>query len=157
MEKIPMTPLSYRSLEEEQKKLKQKDRPEVIKAIAEAREHGDLSENAEYHAAKELQSFIEGRITELEDKIRRADVIDVSSIKNNIIVFGATIKLIEEKNKKELDYKIVGVDEANVEKGLISINSPVARALMGKKTGDSVNVKTPGGTASYEILKIEYI
>ncbi len=157
MEKIPMTPLGYRSLEEEQKKLKQKDRPEVIKAIAEAREHGDLSENAEYHAAKELQSFIEGRITELEDKIRRADVIDVSSIKNNIIVFGATIKLIEEKNKKELDYKIVGVDEANVEKGLISINSPVARALMGKKTGDSVNVKTPGGTASYEILKIEYI
>ncbi|PPR30619.1 MAG: Transcription elongation factor GreA [Alphaproteobacteria bacterium MarineAlpha9_Bin2] len=157
MEKIPMTPLSYRSLEEEQKKLKQKDRPEVIKAIAEAREHGDLSENAEYHAAKELQSFIEGRITELEDKIRRADVIDVSSIKNNIIVFGATIKLIDEKNKKELDYKIVGVDEANVEKGLISINSPVARALMGKKTGDSVNVKTPGGTASYEILKIEYI
>ena len=157
MEKIPMTPLSYRSLEEEQKKLKQKDRPEVIKAIAEAREHGDLSENAEYHAAKELQSFIEGRITELEDKIRRADVIDVSSIKNSIIVFGATIKLIEEKNKKELDYKIVGVDEANVEKGLISINSPVARALMGKKTGDSVNVKTPGGTASYEILKIEYI
>ena len=157
MEKIPMTPLGYRSLEEEQKKLKQKDRPEVIKAIAEAREHGDLSENAEYHAAKELQSFIEGRITELEDKIRRADVIDVSSIKNNIIVFGATIKLIDEKNKKELDYKIVGVDEANVEKGLISINSPVARALMGKKTGDSVNVKTPGGTASYEILKIEYI
>jgi len=157
MEKIPMTPLSYRSLEEEQRKLKQKDRPEVIKAIAEAREHGDLSENAEYHAAKELQSFIEGRITELEDKIRRADVIDVSSIKNSIIVFGATIKLIEEKNKKELDYKIVGVDEANVEKGLISINSPVARALMGKKTGDSVNVKTPGGTASYEILKIEYI
>ena len=157
MEKIPMTPLSYRSLEEEQRKLKQKDRPEVIKAIAEAREHGDLSENAEYHAAKELQSFIEGRITELEYKIRRADVIDVSSIKNNIIVFGATIKLIDEKNKKELDYKIVGVDEANVEKGLISINSPVARALMGKKTGDSVNVKTPGGTASYEILKIEYI
>jgi len=154
---ISYTPLSYRSLEEEQKKLKQKDRPEVIKAIAEAREHGDLSENAEYHAAKELQSFIEGRITELEDKIRRADVIDVSSIKNNIIVFGATIKLIDEKNKKELDYKIVGVDEANVEKGLISINSPVARALMGKKTGDSVNVKTPGGTASYEILKIEYI
>ena len=157
MEKIPMTPLSYRSLEEEQRKLKQKDRPEVIKAIAEAREHGDLSENAEYHAAKELQSFIEGRITELEYKIRRADVIDVSSIKNNIIVFGATIKLTDEKNKKELDYKIVGVDEANVEKGLISINSPVARALMGKKTGDSVNVKTPGGTASYEILKIEYI
>ncbi|PPR29454.1 MAG: Transcription elongation factor GreA [Alphaproteobacteria bacterium MarineAlpha9_Bin1] len=157
MEKIPMTPLGYRSLEEEQKKLKQKDRPGVIKAIAEAREHGDLSENAEYHAAKELQSFIEGRITELEYKIRRADVIDVSSIKNNIIVFGATIKLTDEKNKKELDYKIVGVDEANVEKGLISINSPVARALMGKKTGDSVNVKTPGGTASYEILKIEYI
>ena len=157
MNKVPMTDRGYAKLQEELNNLVNKQRPDIIKAIAEARGHGDLSENAEYHAAKELQSFIEGRITELEDKIRRADVIDVSSIKNNIIVFGATIKLIEEKNKKELDYKIVGVDEANVEKGLISINSPVARALMGKKTGDSVNVKTPGGTASYEILKIEYI
>ena len=157
MDAIPVTVAGAKALEVELLRLKGVERPRIINEIATAREHGDLKENAEYHAAKELQSFIEGRITELEDKIRRADVIDVSSIKNNIIVFGATIKLIEEKNKKELDYKIVGVDEANVEKGLISINSPVARALMGKKTGDSVNVKTPGGTASYEILKIEYI
>ena len=156
MEKIPMTVLGFKTLEDEQKKLKYKDRPDVIKAIAEAREHGDLSENAEYHAAKELQSFIERRITELEDKIRRSDVIDVSNIKNDKVVFGATIELFDEKLEKELTYKIVGIDEANVEKGLISINSPVARALMGKKIGDSVNVKTPGGEMSYKILKIEY-
>ena len=156
MEKIPMTVLGFKTLEDEQKKLKHKDRPDVIKAIAEAREHGDLSENAEYHAAKELQSFIERRITELEDKIRRSDVIDVSNIKNDKIVFGATIELFDKKSEKELTYQIVGIDEANVEKGLISINSPVARALMGKKIGDSVNVKTPGGEMSYEILKIEY-
>ena len=156
MEKIPMTVLGFKTLEDEQKKLKYKDRPDVIKAIAEAREHGDLSENAEYHAAKELQSFIERRITELEDKIRRSDVIDVSNIKNDKVVFGASIELFDEKSEKELTYQIVGIDEANVEKGLISINSPVARALMGKKIGDSVNVKTPGGEMSYEILKIEY-
>ena len=156
MEKIPMTVLGFKTLEDEQKKLKYKDRPDVIKAIAEAREHGDLSENAEYHAAKELQSFIERRITELEDKIRRSDVIDVSNIKNDKVVFGASIELFDEKSEKELTYQIVGIDEANVEKGLISINSPVARALMGKKIGDSVNVKTPGGEMSYEILKVEY-
>jgi len=156
MEKIPMTVMGFKTLENELKKLKYKDRPDVIKAIAEAREHGDLSENAEYHAAKELQSFIERRITELEDKIRRSDVIDVSNIKNDKIVFGATIKLFDEKSKKKLTYQIVGIDEANVEKGLISINSPVARALMGKKIEDSVNVKTPGGEMSYEILKIDY-
>ena len=156
MEKIPMTVLGFKTLEDEQKKLKYKDRPDVIKAIAEAREHGDLSENAEYHAAKELQSFIERRITELEDKIRRSDVIDVSNIKNDKIVFGATIELFDENSGKKLTYQIVGMDEANVEKGLISINSPVARALMGKKIRDSVNVKTPGGEMSYEILKIDY-
>ena len=156
MEKIPMTVLGFKTLEDEQRKLKYKNRPDVIKAIAEAREHGDLSENAEYHAAKELQSFIERRITELEDKIRRSDVIDVSNIKNDKIVFGATIELFDKKSEKELTYQIVGIDEANVEKGLISINSPVARALMGKTIGDSVNVKTPGGEMSYKILKIEY-
>ena len=156
MEKIPMTVLGFKTLEDEQKKLKYKNRPDVIKAIAEAREHGDLSENAEYHAAKELQSFIERRITELEDKIRRSDVIDVSNIKNDKIVFGATIELFDENSGKKLTYQIVGMDEANVEKGLISINSPVARALMGKKIRDSVNVKTPGGEMSYEILKIDY-
>ena len=115
-----MTVLGFKTLEDEQKKLKYKDRPDVIKAIAEAREHGDLSENAEYHAAKELQSFIERRITELEDKIRRSDVIDVSNIKNDKIVFGATIELFDKKSEKELTYQIVGIDEANVEKGLIS-------------------------------------
>jgi len=156
MEKIPMTVLGFKTLENELKKLKYRDRPDVIKAIAEAREHGDLSENAEYHAAKELQSFIERRITELEDKIRRSDVIDVSNIKNDKIVFGGTIDLFDENSGKELTYQIVGIDEANVEKGLISINSPVARALMGKELGDSVNVKTPGGEMSYEILKIQY-
>ena len=126
MEKVPMTTNSYSILEEELKKLKSEDRPNVIKAIAEAREHGDLSENAEYHAAKEQQSFIEGRILELEYKVTRAEVIDTSTIKSNKILFGATINLIDEKNEKEITYKIVGVDETNVEKGLISVSSPVA-------------------------------
>ena len=157
MDKVPMTTNSYAILEEELKKLKSEDRPNVIKAIAEAREHGDLSENAEYHAAKEQQSFIEGRILELEYKVTRAEVIDTSSIKSNKILFGATINLIDEKTKKEITYKIVGVDETNVEKGLISVSSPVARSLMGKMLGDVAIVNTPGGKTSYEILNIKYI
>ena len=157
MDKVPMTTISYALLEEELKKLKSEDRPNVIKAIAEAREHGDLSENAEYHAAKEQQSFIEGRILELEFKVTRAEVIDTSSIKSNKILFGATINLIDEKTEKEITYKIVGVDETNVEKGLISVSSPVARSLMGKMLGDIVVVNTPGGKTSYEILNIQYI
>ena len=157
MDKVPMTTNSYALLEEELKKLKSEDRPNVIKAIAEAREHGDLSENAEYHAAKEQQSFIEGRILELEYKVTRAEVIDTSSIKSNKILFGATINLIDEKTEKEITYKIVGVDETNVEKGLISVSSPVARSLMGKMLGDIVVVNTPGGKTSYEILNIQYI
>jgi transcription elongation factor GreA len=157
MDKIPMTILGFKNLEDEQKKLKNIDRPNVIKAIAEAREHGDLSENAEYHAAKELQSFIEGRIKELEYKISRAEVIDISNIKDKKIVFGATVKLLDENSSKELSYKIVGIDEADVENGLISINSPVARALMGKEISDVVTVKTPGGVTTYEVLQIEYI
>ena len=157
MDKVPMTTISYALLEEELKKLKSEDRPNVIKAIAEAREHGDLSENAEYHAAKEQQSFIEGRILELEYKVTRAEVIDTSSIKSNKILFGATINLIDEKTKKEITYKIVGVDETNVEKGLISVSSPVARSLMGKMLGDIAVVNTPGGKTSYEILNIKYI
>ena len=157
MEKVPMTTNSYALLEEELKKLKSDDRPNVIKAIAEAREHGDLSENAEYHAAKEQQSFIEGRILELEYKVTRAEVIDTSTIKSNKILFGATINLIDEKNKKEITYKIVGVDETNVEKGLISVSSPVARSLMGKMIGDVAVVNTPGGKTTYEILNIKYI
>jgi transcription elongation factor GreA len=157
MEKVPMTTNSYSMLEEELKKLKSEDRPNVIRAIAEAREHGDLSENAEYHAAKEQQSFIEGRILELEYKVTRAEVIDTSTIKSNKILFGATINLIDEKNEKEITYKIVGVDETTIEKGLISVSSPVARSLMGKMLGDIAVVNTPGGKTTYEILNIKYI
>ena len=156
MEKVPMTTNSHSSLEEELKKLKSDDRPNVIKAIAEAREHGDLSENAEYHAAKEQQSFIEGRILELEYKLTRAEVIDTSTIKSNKIIFGATTNLIDKNTNKELIYKIVGVDETDVEKGLISVSSPVARSLMGKMIGDIAEVNTPGGKTVYEILNIQY-
>ena len=156
MDKVPMTNNSYDLLEEELKSLKSEDRPKVIKAIAEAREHGDLSENAEYHAAKEQQSFIEGRILELENKLRRAEVIDPSLIHSDKIVFGATINLFDENNHTEVIFKIVGIDETNVEKGLISVSSPVARSLMGKSEGDIAEVNTPGGKTTYEILKIEY-
>ncbi len=156
MDKVPMTTNSFNELEIELKTLKSEDRPNIIKAISEAREHGDLSENAEYHAAKEQQSFIEGRILELEDKLRRADIIDPSKIKSDKIVFGATITLIDSNNDKEIIYKIVGVDETNVDKGLISISSPVAKSLLGKMEGDVTHVKTPGGIISYEIEKIEY-
>ena len=152
-----MTTNSYALLEEELKKLKSDDRPNVIKAIAEAREHGDLSENAEYHAAKEQQSFIEGRILELEYKLTRAEIIDTSSIKSDKILFGATIDLIDENTNKKLTYKIVGVDETDVEKSLISVSSPVARSLMGKMIGDIAVVNTPGGKTTYEILNIKYI
>ena len=156
MDKVPMTDNSYNLLEEELKTLKSEDRPNVIKAIAEAREHGDLSENAEYHAAKEQQSFIEGRILEIEDKLRRAEVINPSLIKSDKIIFGATIDLFDESSNSEITFKIVGVDETNVEKGLISVSSPVARSLMGKSVGDIAEVNTPGGKTVYEILKIEY-
>ena len=156
MEKVPMTTNGYENLESELKTLKSEERPNIIKAIAEAREHGDLSENAEYHAAKEQQSFIEGRIIELEDKLRRADVIDPKNINSDKIVFGASITLIDVSNDKEKVYKIVGIDETNVDKGLISISSPVAKSLLGKFQGDIVDVKTPGGQISYEIEKIEY-
>ena len=156
MDKVPMTDNSYNLLEEELKTLKSEDRPNVIKAIAEAREHGDLSENAEYHSAKEQQSFIEGRILEIEDKLRRAEVINPSLIKSDKIIFGATIDLFDENSNSEITFKIVGVDETNVEKGLISVSSPVARSLMGKSVGDIAEVNTPGGKTVYEILKIEY-
>ena len=156
MDKVPMTNNSYNLLEEELKTLKSEDRPNVIKAIAEAREHGDLSENAEYHAAKEQQSFIEGRILEIEDKLRRAEVINPSLIKSDKIIFGATIDLFDENSNSEITFKIVGVDETNVENGLISVSSPVARSLMGKSVGDIAEVNTPGGKTVYEILKIEY-
>lgn len=156
MEKIPMTRAGYAALDEELKTLKTVDRPAVIKAIAEAREHGDLSENAEYHAARERQSFIEGRIKEIESILSRADVIDPARLSGSI-KFGATVTLIDEDTEEERTYQIVGEAEADIERGLLNIRSPLARALIGKDEGDSVEVRTPGGEKSYEIVKVEYI
>ena len=152
-----MTGEGYAVLDEELKRLKTQERPSVIGQIAEARLHGDLSENAEYHAAKESQSHNEGRIAELEDKISRADIIDVSKLSGNTIKFGATVTLIDEDTESEKRYQIVGDSEADVKAGKVSISSPISRALIGKKVGDSVEVNTPGGGKSYEILKVAYI
>lgn len=152
-----MTASGYDALEVELKNLKTIERPAVIKAIAEAREHGDLSENAEYHAAREKQSFIEGRVAELEDKIGHAEVIDVSKLSGNTVKFGATVTLADEDTDEESTYKIVGVDEADISKGLISFTAPLARALMNKNLDDTVEVTTPGGTKSYEIIKVAFI
>jgi transcription elongation factor GreA len=156
MDKIPMTPSGYAALDAELKSLKTVDRPTIIKAIADAREHGDLSENAEYHSAREKQSFIEGRIKELEGLISLAQVIDPKSL-SGAIKFGATVELVDEDTEEEKTYQIVGEAEANIEKGLLNINSPLARALIGKEEGDSVEVKTPGGSKDYEIVKVSYI
>ena len=155
MEKIPMTRAGHTALETELKHLKSVERPAIIKAIAEAREHGDLSENAEYHSAKEKQSFIEGRIKELEGAISLADVIDPKKM-SGAIKFGATVTLVDEDTDEEKTYQIVGEYEANIEKGMLNIKSPIARALIGKEEGDSVEVRTPGGDKSYEVLKIVY-
>lgn len=155
MDKIPMTQSGFDQLDAELRQLKSVDRPNIIKAIAEAREHGDLSENAEYHSARESQSHIEGRIKELEGIISLAEVIDVSKL-SGAIKFGATVKLLDEDTEAEHIYKIVGEYEANVEAGLLNINSPIARALIGKNIGDSVDVKTPRGEKYYEILEILY-
>jgi len=157
MEKVPMTPTGYAGLEDELKKLKSVDRPEVIKAIAEAREHGDLSENAEYHSARERQSFIEGRVIELEGLISRADVIDPAKLSGDTVKFGASVKLVDEDTDEEKDYRIVGEVEANIEAGMLNINSPLARALISKEVGDSVEVSTPSGGRCYEILEINYV
>lgn len=154
--KIPMTLSGFKRLEEELKHLKSVQRPNVIKAIAEARQHGDLSENAEYHAAKERQGFIEGRISELEDKLSRSEVIDVTKIAGNDIKFGATIKLIDEDTEEEAEYQIVGSDESDIKKGLLSVTAPLARALIGKKKGDRIEVSTPSGGKSYEITHVDY-
>jgi len=151
-----MTAEGYSALEAELKTLKTEERPTVIAAIAEARSHGDLSENAEYHAAKERQSFIEGRIAELEDKMARAQVIDVARLSGATIKFGATVTVVDEDTEEEAAYKIVGEDEADVRAGKISITSPFARALIGKEVGDVVEVTAPGGAKSYEILKLEW-
>ncbi|MFZ4762783.1 MAG: transcription elongation factor GreA [Alphaproteobacteria bacterium] len=156
MERVPMTAVGFNGMQEELKNLKSVERPNVIKAIAEAREHGDLSENAEYHAARERQSFIEGRVLELEDRISRAEVIDPSKLSGKTVMFGATIILVDEDSDEEVTYQIVGQYESDITKGLLSITAPLARALIGKRVGDQVEVVTPGGSKSYEILKIDY-
>ena len=155
MEKIPMTPKGHAALEAELKNLKSVERPAIIKAIAEAREHGDLSENAEYHSAREKQSFIEGRIKELEGVLSLAEVIDPAKL-SGPIKFGATVTLVDEDTDAEKTWQIVGEHEADIENGLLNIRSPIARALIGKEEGDSVEVRTPGGERSYEVLKIVY-
>ena len=154
--KIPMTTEGQASLQEELRHLKNTARPEAIKAIAQAREHGDISENAEYHAARDRQSFIEGRVSELEDKIARAEVIDVSKLSGKTIKFGATVSLIDEDTDQKLTYQIVGQDEADIKSGRIAITSPLARALIGKAKGDSVEVNTPNGEKAYEIRRVKF-
>lgn len=151
-----MTSEGYKALEEEIRFLKSVERPRIIKAISEARAHGDLSENAEYHAAKEQQGLNESRVAELEDKMSRADIIDVTKLSGDTVMFGAKVKLVDEDNDEESTYQIVGELEADVKKGRISITSPLARALIGKSVGDSVEVVTPGGGKSYEVLKISF-
>lgn len=151
-----MTHAGYAALEDELKHRQQIERPRIIQQISEARSHGDLSENAEYHAAKESQSLNEGRIAELEDKIARADVIDVSKLSGDTVKFGATVTLIDEDTEKKAVWQIVGEPEADAKKGRISITSPLARALIGKKKGASVEVNTPGGAKAYEVAKIEW-
>lgn len=156
MQKIPMTATGYERLVEELKHLKSVERPAVIRAISEAREHGDLSENAEYHAAKERQGFIEGRVMEIEDKISRAEVIDTSKMTGKTVRFGATVVLADEDSGEENTYQIVGVDEADIKSGLLSITAPLARALVGKSEGDAVEVAAPGGSKGYEIVSVVY-
>ena len=155
MEKIPLTRAGYEKLDAELKRLKTVERPEIIQAISEAREHGDLSENAEYHSAKEKQSFIEGRIKELESVLSLAEVIDTSKL-SGPIKFGAIVKLVDEDTDEERTYQIVGEYEADIENGRLNVRSPLARALIGKTVGDSVEVRTPGGEKSYEVLHVSY-
>ena len=152
-----MTAEGYQALDAELKRLKTEERPAVIQAISEARSHGDLSENAEYHAAKERQAFIETRLAEIEDKIARAQVIDVSKLSGKQVKFGATVQLVDEDTGDKAKYKIVGEDESDVKAGKISITSPIARAMIGKEEGDVVEVMAPGGAKSYEIVKVKYL
>jgi transcription elongation factor GreA len=156
VEKVPMTQNGFVKLQEELRWRQQEERPRIIEAIAEARAHGDLSENAEYHAAKEAQSHNEGRITELEDFTARAEVIDLSKMSGTTIKFGATVKLVDEDTEEQKTYQIVGDQEADVKAGRISISSPIARALIGKEAGDSIEVVAPGGSKGYEILSISW-
>ncbi len=156
MEKYPITAAGFTRMEAELKNLKSVERPAVIQAIAEARAHGDLSENAEYSAAREKQGFIEGRIAELEAMVSRAEVIDVASLKSDTVKFGATVKLADEETDEEVTYQIVGDYEADIKLGRISLSAPIARAMIGKKKGDSIEVHTPRGTKHYEVLKVQY-
>lgn len=156
MQKFPVTAEGYKKIIAELNDLKSIDRPAIIKAIAEARDHGDLSENAEYHAAREKQSFIEGRILELEDKIARSEVIDISKLSNDTVKFGATVEIVDTESENKKKYKIVGEYEASIEHGMISIISPIAKALIGKNKGEIIEVSTPTGIKEYEILEIEY-
>jgi transcription elongation factor GreA len=156
MEKIPMTAEGYATLEAELKHCQQVERPRIIQQITDARTHGDLSENAEYHAAKEAQSHNEGRIAELEDKLARAEVIDVTKLHGDTVTFGATVTLVDEDTDEKRVWQIVGEPEANAKAGKISINSPLARALLNKKKGDTVEVNTPGGAKAYEIKKVDW-
>jgi transcription elongation factor GreA len=156
MDKVPMTVEGYAALEAEIKYLKSVERPRIIKQIAEARTHGDLSENAEYHAAKEQQGITEFRVADLEDKLSRAEIIDTSKLKGDQVMFGATVTLVDEDTDDKAKYRIVGEIEANVKEGRISITSPLARALLGKRKKDVVEVSTPGGGKSYKVLKVEY-
>ncbi len=156
MERVPMTLEGYKHLEEELHRLKAVERPRIIQAIAEARAHGDLSENAEYHAAKEAQGLNESRVADLEDKFNRAEVVDTAKLSGTSIKFGATVTLVDEDTEEKVKYKIVGDMEASVKDGKISISSPIARALIGKGKGETVEVTTPKGSRSYEILKVEW-
>lgn len=156
MNKVPMTATGFEQLKEELRWRQQEERPRIIEAIAEARSHGDLSENAEYHAAKEAQSLNEGRVAELEDYVARAEVIDVTKLNGETIKFGATVVLADEDTDEEKTYQIVGDQEADVKSGRISISSPIARALIGKEVGDSIEVNAPGGARGYEILDVRW-
>jgi transcription elongation factor GreA len=156
MEKVPMTAEGHAAMMIEVKHLKTVERPRIIKAIEEARSHGDLSENAEYHAAKEQQGWTEARVAELEDKLSRAEIIDITKLSGDTVMFGAKVTLIDEETDDTSSYQIVGEFEADVKKGKISVSSPIARAIIGKKMGDSVEVNTPGGGKSYEIAKVAW-
>ncbi len=157
MNKVPMTAEGRDALDEELKFLKTNERPSIIQAIAEAREHGDLSENAEYHAAKERQGFVEARVKDIESKLARAQVIDISVLGGETVKFGATVRVVDEDTEEEVAYKIVGEDEAEVAKGKVSVTSPIARALIGKECGDVVEVLAPGGARSLEVLAVDWV
>jgi transcription elongation factor GreA len=156
MDKLPMTKEGVVALEKEQRRLREEERPAIIQAIAEAREHGDLSENAEYHAARERQSFVEGRLDELKSIISLAEIIDPTTLSGDVVRFGATVELADEETDAESTYQIVGTHEADVNKGRLSVTAPLARALIGKSLGDSVEVVSPGGSKFYEIIKVDY-